>query len=412
MPYATNPTYQFKVANRSNAILGDVSGYVLSPVISPRLSVQSMQTWRVPLVPAVLAMSGGDGYPLFQAGMRRLLAYRNGQLVANDLLWRAKPEGGPDSGYLSCEAVGPMIEWTARYAQDANGQIFDGPSSDGTDRGMDLPAGIIATPSMVVTGGELLRQALANTIANDGPLSITLGGPFSTSPIPGGNVAFEMGSLSPLLISELASLLRQAGVCDIVLTPTTAGSAQASVSAVNRAGADLPGVQFSYGTGPNNVAWAYPESSMDDICTKLWYELGLRTGSHFANNVTIDAPGVTVDPTASQALLGIWHKIVQHPVWNGKIPNTHPFFKMYVRRYNAELGLRMWPKTVVRIVPQPGLAPEPWTNYNLGDTPRLDLAQLSIDVSGASFRIIGWDAKPQDDGREQVELLVGWSPQE
>jgi hypothetical protein len=219
--------------------------------------------------------------------------------------------------------------------------------------------------------------------------------------------------MSPLLISELAALLRQAGACDIVLTPTdAAGGAQATVDAVNLAGTDLPGTTFAYGTGSKNVAWAYPETSMDDICTKLWYELGIRTGSHFANNVTVDAPGVTVDPSTAQSEFGIWHRIVEHPVWNGKIPNSSPFFKMYVRRFNAELGLRMWPRTVVRIVPQMGLAPEPWVDYNLGDTPRLDLGMLGIDVSGASFRIIGWDAKPQDDGGTQVELLIGWSPEE
>lgn len=406
MPFVSNPTWQFFIADNSNSVLADLSNYVLDPVVSPRLSVPSLQTWTLPLTSTVL------GFGVFEAGLRRGIAIRNGQVVANDILWRVKPAGGPDSAYATLEFTGPMVRWEKRYCQDANGQIFDGVSSDGTDRGMDLPAGIVADPTMTVAAGEMLRQALENTIAIDGDLGVSLGGPFSTTPTPGGNVAFAMRNLSPLRVSELATLFREAGAVDIVITPTSGGSSQGSVSAVNRAGTDLPGVSFDYGTGASNVAWAYPETSMDEFANKLVYELEPRIDTnHFANNVTADAPGTTTDPSGSQSSFGVYHDIVVQGGWTGTILNTSNLFKMYVKRWNAELAARMAPRQVIRVVPQPGVAPEPWTSYNLGDTPRLNLGQLGLDVSGAAFRIIGWDARPQNDGAEQVELMIGWAPE-
>lgn len=423
MPFVDRHDWQFLLADRSNSTLADVTAYVLDPVVSPRLSVPSLQTWRVPCVPE--ALSAG-----FLNGQRRGIAIRDGQVVANDLLWRTKPAGGPTSGYLTAEFFGPMIEWGAgpnsagRYCQDANGQIFDGPSADGTDPGMDLPAGIVANPLLEVGAGEILRQALQNTIDLDGPLSVTLGGPFDSTPPPGESFAFSIRNMSPLMISELATTFVEAGACDILITPHATGSTQGSVSARNHIGTSVSAT-FDYGTGANNVAWAFPESDMDDICTKLWFELGLREGSHFKNNVTIDAPGVTVDTTDAQAALGVWHDVQLHPVWSGGIPTRfpafpgetkpwtgadNPLYQMYVRRYNAELAARMTPRTVVRIQPQAGIAPEPWVDYNLGDTPGLNIAQLGVDISGASFRIIGWDCTVGRNGDEQVQPLIGWAP--
>jgi len=406
VPFVSNPTWQFLIANNSNSVIADLSNYVLDPVVSPRLSVPSLQTWTLPLTSTVL------GFGVFSAGERRGIAIRNGQVVANDILWRVSPAGGPDSAYATLEFSGPMRRWETRYCRDAGGQVFDGVSADGVDRGMDLPAGIVANPGMTVAAGEMLRQALANTIAIKGDIGVTLGGPFSTTPTPGGNVAFAMRNLSPLRISELVTLFREAGAVDVVVTPGMSGSSQGSVSAVNRAGTDLPATSFDYGTGANNVAWAYPETSMDDFANDLTYELEPRIdNNHFANNVTGSAPGTTTDPSGSQSTFGLYEDIIVQSGWTGTIKNTSNLFKMYVKRWNAELAARMAPRQVIRVVPQPGVAPEPWTAYNLGDTPRLNLGQLGIDVSGAAFRIIGWDARPQNDGAEQVELLIGWAPE-
>lgn len=389
------------------SVLADCTPFVLDPVISPRISNPSLQQWTVPLTPDVLAV----GSALFANGLRRAIAIRNGTVVANSKLWRVKPAAGPTSGYVTLEFMSPMVRWLRRYCEDAHGQVFDGPSADGTDRGLDLPAGIIANPDMIVAGGEMLRQALANSIALRGDLEIVLGGPFDTSPIPGGNIAFNMRNLSPLRISELVTLFTEAGACDIVETPLGPGSAAgSSIAAVNRAGSDL-GISFDYGTGANNLAWAYPESDMDDFADLIWYELGLRDGSHFKNNVTRDAPGVTVDDSAARAAFGTYHDIVSFPTWSGTIRNSSNLFKMYVRRYNAELAARMVPRTVVHLNPQDGIAPEPWDDYTLGDRPGLNIANAGIDITGATMRIVGWNTRPQRDGNDTTELLVGWSPQ-
>jgi hypothetical protein len=406
VPFVSTPTWQFLIANNSNSVIADLSGYVLNPIVSPRLSAPSLQTWTVPLTSSVLAFGA------FEAGQRRGIAIRNGQVVANDILWRVKPTGGPNSAYATLEFEGPMRRWERRYCRDAGGQMFFGVSTSTGDRGMDLPAGIVVNPEMDFDPAEMLRQALANTIAIRGDLGVSLGGPFSSALLGDMRRMFRLDNLTPLRVSELMVMFCEAGVIDVVITPSAGGSAQGSVSAVARAGTDLPGTSFDYGTGTNNVAWAYPETSMDDFCNHLTYEVGQRIDTnHFANNVTADAPGTTTDPSGSQGTFGVYEDVIMQTGWTGAVPNTSDLFKMYVTRWNAELAARMTPRQVIRIVPQPGVAPEPWSSYNLGDTPRLNLGQLGLDVSGAAFRIIGWDARPQNDGPEQVELLIGWAPE-
>ena len=418
MPFVSEHEWQFLLVDNANNVLADLSDYCDSPLISPRLSNPSMQGWTLPAIPAV---TGAGWTPL----TRRGVAIRNGQVVGNDLLWRTRPAGDELRGYMRAEFMGALVWWTARYVEDANGQIFDGPSADGSDRGMDIPAGVIADPEMDFAAGTMLREALENTIANKGTIGLTLGA-FSSTPAPGGSISFPIRNLSPLLISELSTMFKDAGVLDVRVTPHLAGTTMGTVDGLNRVGVDLPGVTFDYGTGANNVRYAVPESDADDIATMLWYELGVREGSHFGNNVTEDAPGVTVDSAGARATFGTWHRIVQHPAWAGKIPTRlpafagearpwtgpiNPQFALWVRRYNAELGARMFPRTIVRLTPQPGMAAEPWSSYNLGDTPRTNMAGLGLDVSGSSFRIIGWDTTPERDGPETTEPLIGFSPE-
>lgn len=407
------PTYQFIIADLSNGTISDISDVCMSPVVSPRLGDLPQSSFRVPLTPEVLAISPGDGYPLLFPLNRRLIVIRDSVCVANDLIWRVKPIAGPSNAYVDVECNGPLVRLQSRYCQDVGGQIFDGVSADGTDRGLDLPAGIVDDPTMTVMPAQMLKEAVDNTIANDGDLGLDTGGTFSTTPVSSGNVAFAMRNLAPLTVGDLATLFTQTGVCDIYVTPTAAaGSSQGALSAVDQAGSDISGsVSFDYGTGAKNVAWAYPEASGDEFCNKLVYELEPRIDSnHFANNVTIDAPGVTTDPSGSRSTFGVYHDILFKKGLTGLVKNTSNLFKLYVRLYDAELAARMVPMQKIRISPQAGLAPSPWDDYNLGDIAGLNLAQLGFDVSAGDFRIIGWDAMPDDNGAERVELIIGWSP--
>lgn len=399
-------TWQFIATDLGGSPVADITPVTLDPLIAPRISNPCMSEYVFALTPSFLTTYGAA---VFANGLRRVVAFRNGQPVANDKVWRIKPAGGPTSGYVRVECMGAPIRWTKAYCRDANGQVFDGPSADGSDRGLDLPAGIIANPDMVVAAGEFLRQALVNAIDVDGDLEISLGS-FSSTPTPGGNVAFAMRNLSPLRISELVALFTEAGALDVVVEPHGTGSSSAgTVHGLNKAGT-ARAISFDAFTGANNVSWAYPESDMDDFANAITYELGLREGAHFKNNVQRDAPGTTTDDSASRGLFGTYRDYQLFPVWSGSIRNTSNLFKMYVRRWNAEVAARMVPRTIVRVTPQAGVAPEPWDDYGLGDTCGLNVANCGIDISGASTRIVGWNTRPMRNGNDETELLFGWNP--
>ena len=91
-------TWQFLLTTLGGSTIGDVTSWVLDPIVSPRISSPSMQTWTVALTGEVLSFGSGA---LFANGLVRGVAIRNGQVVANDKLWRVKPAAGPTSGSVN-----------------------------------------------------------------------------------------------------------------------------------------------------------------------------------------------------------------------------------------------------------------------------------------------------------------------
>jgi hypothetical protein len=411
--------YEVLIADRLNATVEDVTGIAFDLRVSPRKNRPSFCSFRVP----THLLSGGN---TLRTGDRRAIVRRNGAVVANDILWVTEAVGDHDTGYADVRGFGPMIRWRTRWLQDANGQIFDGPSNVTGDRGLDFPAGALADPDMAASGGRLLKEAVDNTIANDGEIGVvTAGGTFSLTSPPAPNLRTRWGNLTPLRLSEFASMLFDSDVVDAVIQPTApAGQAtQGILSAVTAAGVDRPGVHFQYGTGAKNCSDARIVEAMDDFANKLRWLLGARDGSHFANSVDSTLPEVTVDDTASRAQYGVYHDIVIHDSFSGKIPTRQPAFPgqerpwtgdlrpayaAYVSMFQAELGYRVRPRKIISVTPQAGLGLAPWDDLQLGDTVRCSIVGLGDDILNATVRVHGWNAMPDNDSSdlERYELLL------
>jgi hypothetical protein len=411
-------TYAVRIADRSNATVEDITSIAFDLVVSPRKNRPSSSRCRVP----THLLGGGN---TLRTGDRRLIVTRNGAVVANDILWVKEATGDANTGYADIVGLGPMVRWQRRWLQDADGQIFDGVSSDGADRGLDFPAGGLADPEMPASGGLLLKEAIDNTIANDGEIGVvTSGGTFSLSSPPAPNVRFLLRNITPITVGDFATMLFDSGAVDAVIQPTAPGgsSTQGILSAVTAAGVDRSGVHFQYNTGSRNCSHASIVESMDEFANKIWYELGTREGSHFRNNVTIDAPGVTVDDSGSRSQYGVYHDIPIHDEFSGKIPtrlpayegeekpytgDINPLYEAYVRLYNAELAYRIKPRKIIKVTPQAGMGLSPWDDFQLGDTVRVSIVGLGDDILNATVRIHGWNAMPDNDsGAERYELML------
>lgn len=390
---ATSPVYQVVVADLANSPILDISDRTYDLVVGPRMNSADISEGRT------LTRGLGD---LIRNGDRRVHVYRNGQLVSNNVVWNTNGQGDRTQAWVQWRAVGPLMRAQTRWVQDAGGQIFDGISADGSDRGLDLPAGALLNPALAIGAGPLLKECFDNTIANDGPMSLTTsGGTFEGSL----NVRFALRNITPLRLGDLITKLVEMNAVDVTVAPTIAGEIAGVVSAVTRAGGSS-GAHFQYATGAFNCEAAGVVGSMDEFANKIWHELGQREGSHFKNNITRDAPGVTVDDSASRAQYGVYHDIRIVDDFSGVVKNTSPLYAGFVRNYNGELAQRMKPKKIIWVTPQAGAAPEPWTGYQLGSTALASIVDLGEAILGVTVRIHGWNAMPQNDRSEKVTLFL------
>lgn len=416
-------TYEVLIADRTNTTVEDVTGIALGLSVGPRKNRPTVSGMRIP----TFALAGAN---TVRTGDRRIIVRRNGQIVANDILWVKEASGNRDNAYADVRGYGPMIRWQRRYVQDADGQIFDGVSSDGQDRGLDFPTGALANPTAKYSGGRMLKEAIENTIANDGEVGVvTTGGTFSLTSPPAPNMRMLLRNITPISIGDFATLLFESGAVDAIITPVApAGSStQGILSAVTAAGVDRPDVHLEYGTGAFNCSDASIVESMDEFANKVWYELGTREGSHFANNVTNSALGVTVSDAASRNQFGVYHDIPILDQFSGKIMTKtvrkyisgelnpawdaaplNPLFEAYVRLYNSELAARIVPRKIIKVTPQDGMGIAPWDDFQLGDTVRCSIVGLGDDIINATVRVHGWNARPDDNSStgERFDLLL------
>lgn len=412
--------YTFEIADLTNTVLADVTGIAMEKRLAPRLNRAGQVTFKTPLygttpagvnVSTILEPDAGDGYPTLCTGNRRLIVKKSGTAVMNTYIWTVERSGGPNDAYADVVCFDPLIRWQTRWAQDADGSIVDGVVDDLSDPDfgkpiLDLPVGAVDDDALAVSGGDLIKQMIDNTIANNGPLGLTTGGTFDTTIPPAADVSFALTDW-PTKIGDLAALLFSAGVVDVVLAPVVAaGEPMATLSAVNQAGSDLTAtVTFDWQAGAKNASNARHVESMDEFANVIRYFLGPRLRpNRWRGSIDSTTSGITTDPTASRALYGDY---VDFPIFDSR-GTENTVREIYKRLYNSELAYRMVPRTTIGITPQAGKAAEPFSDYNLGDLVNCNIGpHLGLEIVDAAVRVFGIDIQITDEGVERVgELLL------
>lgn len=223
----------------------------------------------------------------FAIGSSRLKVYDDANaLWHHGIVWHLNDDGDENTCYTTITSVDPMALWPMRPARDADGDF--------------------SLPSFLTdfqTGPQILEEILTNSIAIDGDMFLDMsGGTVET----GGVDLSGLPTDWPMTIADVASLVFDTGMCDVVLDPIDVGSAIARFNAYNGDyGQDLSGsVVFQYGMGANNVRRAVRAQSMDQMCNKLWYFLGPKLTDaagnerpqHWRSNVTGDHPALANPP--------------------------------------------------------------------------------------------------------------------
>lgn len=335
--------------------------------LSVRLNRPWQLTFQVPSDDDRVAGIHVDGLPRLEVLARTVKAYRQHPLPDGSQEWRLR-----FTGWV----------WQLEDSGDADAattQVVCVDSFQTLSRRHTAADVTFADENGARIALQLIDQA--NAVA---PTGITTSGSVvETSP--NRTVSYQYHEIGGAL-AELASAFNG---FDLYFQPVDrADGVLARFHAFARLGRNQPGVVFGWGVGPNNVR----EISR------------LRDGQATTNDLlALGAEGITHRPERIPPIGPYLEAVSSYS------DVTNPEYLEALAQ--EELRFRARPREIVRIVPQAGRAPQPWTHVMLGDTVEVYAgARLRGGFAGV-MRVYGWNVELSDDGVEQVPEYLA-SPSE
>lgn len=320
----------------------DVSWQVQEGSVTHTLNGKASATIKVPSDVAI-----GDAET-------RLKIVLDGVLDFHGTVEHIDEDGDEDVAYTVYTAVDPSHIWEYRPARDADGD-FTKPSF----------------MTNFVTGPQILEEIVSNSIVYEGDMGILLG-TFAT----GGVNLSGAPTDWPMTIAEIVGLLVGTGELDVILTPVDMTQYMVRLDAYNGDyGVDRSGsVSFKYAMGTaSNCRGCRRTSDKSELMNKLWIYLGPRVKTsadpagdqHWRGNITGDDPGLPNPPQAAIASRiassrSKFYERMQIRILDADYIATK---ELYRRWWQKESWLRAFPKTLVHLSPDRGIAPA----FGIGD---------------------------------------------
>lgn len=353
----------------------------------------------------------------FAIGSSRLKVYDDANVLwHHGIVWHLNDDGDENTCYTTVTSVDPMALWPGRAARDADGDF-------------SLPTFL----TDFVTGPQILEEILTNSVTHEGDLFLDLaGGTVETGGVDVSGLPVDW----PMTIADVASLLFDTGMVDVVITPIDSGSNIGRFNAYNgNYGDDLSGsVVFQYGMGAYNVRRATRVQSMDQMCNKLWYLLGPKVetigdpaaAQHWRGNVTGDHPDLAnppggdiddLDPLGAlraQSQADYWVSMdvrVFDTAYDGLSddPESQDGYEaLYLRQWQAEQQLRVGPRTLCKITPVRGTEP----SFTTGDLIGVEAGTVLRGGFSEVQRVYRLTVNIDDNGVVDLSELVTTADQE
>lgn len=382
---------QFELYDRNNNSFGDISSYVLDKAFTRRLNRPSTARGRVPsrLVPEL------------GVGNRAMKVRLNGNIKLNGIVWFLQDSGDENTQYTEFIVVDPMIWWKYRFARDPDGDL-------------SLPSFM----KRLLTGPQIIQEIGQTSNDFDGQLGMDFAtGTFETagSDVSGAPVEW------PMTIGDIATLMTDTGLVDIVIDPVDdsdgyAPHIMAKCSAYNGLyGSNLSSsISFDYWQGNNNVKTISRTLDMATICNALIYYLGPKqSAQRWRANILY--PGVNLpDPpqSALNALINTsrstYGKFQDIRIYD-QMESDYAAREMYYRLWQTEALLRVGPRELINVTPIRGYIP----SFDVGDIVSVSASSaLRGGFSSSQQRIYEYTIEEDNDGVLALGELVTSADQE
>lgn len=341
-----------------------------------------------------------DGRRYLSKIMRSLKVRKDGELIGHPMVWRIAYTGDENTSRCSITAYDPLKILKGRPYRDGTGNLIN-PD--------------IASP---ISGGQIMKDAIANSISNSGPAGDQEGdlpldatsGTFDTTIPPAVDLGIQLDDW-PIMLDDVVTLLAETGAVDIWVTPVegTPGII-GQLNVANRRGSDISDtVHFDWGLGDFSVAKVERADDAEQFQNKLYYYLGPKIDKeHWQGNIT--ATELTpVDLSAYKTL-------------QDDSRDTNGFTFMRIRTFDEDgandarpLYHELWKEEVassvdgreiVKITPKTGAPFQPFDDYLPGDTIAINISELCGEVlDGATQRIDSFEVGVGLDGVGTVSPL-------
>lgn len=375
------PTWELVVCDLNGNALEDLTPVASQRALTFRMNGFDRCSFQVPADDGRVANLHTDGYPIVEAGLRVLKAYRR-ELQADlstanvlrylGLIWGTQDVGEPDEARTAVSCVSLLGRLSRRLALDA---------AAGTD--------VVARSAKVdftnTDGAQILKTLVERTNAIAPTGITTAGGTFETTPQ-------RTVSYSRRLVAECGiELASSFNGFDFALEPLdrTDGTL-ARLHCYARLGGTNDDGAFGWDIEPNNIVRVERLQNMEQFVTFL---LGLGATAQAGGSLTAQA--------SSASAIAQFGRFEAIDTFSDIL--TQSFLDALVA---DELAFRVLRRELVQFVPQPnpelGTTPRPWDDFGLGDlVPVAAGARLRGGFSGYQ-RIYGYDLVLDDDGREFV----------
>jgi hypothetical protein len=320
-------------------------------------------TFRVPSDHPAIAGLHSDGFPLVDPIRRTVKAWRS-EIAADGtrtwalrfagLVWQVEDDGDPDTAWTQVTAFDPLQSLYKR----------------------------VTTQSRAFTNvdGGTIARTLVDEANLAGPTGLTnAGGVIEQTPTR--TVTYAFKRVGEALV-ELATAFNG---FDLWLEPLDGRDGNlARLHIYARKGLMQPDVVLGWGIAPNNVK----------VIRRM------LNGDIVANEITGLGSAVKAGPSRTQDSvnqLGLWQDV-------------HSYSDITNQAYldalvDEELRFRALPRELVMVVPQGGVAPEPFTHYNLGDLVWIYCGERLRSGFAGVQRVYGFDLSINSEGVEVVNSI-------
>lgn len=306
-----------------------------------------------------------DGFNTLEPGVRQLLAYRKEGdayvLRFAGVIWKLQDAGDTDKVTTGVECYDPSIVLNKRHVADAAGN----PNR---------------VPYVNTNGAAIAKEQIDRTNAA-AATGLTAAAVVPSTPTR--TVTYEWRTIASA-VTELATAFN--GFDMDVVPIDDQGVVIGRMDFYAKKGTNRPEALFGWDAGPRNVKRVERLTDMDPVANNIIGLGATATGGGQITSIQQSVDSINVYRLLST--VEVFQDIYEQVFLDALVAD--------------ELNFRLARRELIQFVPQPGNAPEPFTDFALGDyVPLYASARLRGGFQGI-VRVFGFDIVLDEDGREII----------